>query len=60
MQQYLIQPEVAKILRVPTETLRYYRRIGTGPKSFKAGKRILYTVEDVEAFLAAARIVDAR
>lgn len=38
---------------VPVATLRYWRHIGTGPKSFKMGpRRIVYKLEDVDSWLA--------
>lgn len=55
MSDYLITEEVAKICRTEAETVRYWRSIGKGPKSFKVGRRVLYAVEDVEEFLASAR-----
>lgn len=51
----LITEEVAAMLRTPAETVRYWRHIGKGPKSFKVGRRVLYARDDVEAFIAAAR-----
>jgi excisionase family DNA binding protein len=53
--QYLTTLEVANRLRTPAETIRYWRHIGKGPKSFKLGRRVLYAREDVESFIAAAR-----
>jgi excisionase family DNA binding protein len=55
--RYLTTNEVADLLRVPSETVRYWRHAGKGPKSFKipGGRRVLYAVDDVEAFIAAAR-----
>jgi hypothetical protein len=47
--------EVAEILRFPAETLRYWRHLGRGPRSFKVGRKVLYAVEDVEAWIADAR-----
>ena len=47
--------ETAKVLRTPVETLRYWRHIGKGPRSFKLGRRVLYARDDVEAFVEAAR-----
>ena len=45
--------EVARIIRVPCATLRYWRHIGIGPKSFKMGpRRVLYREEDVLAWAA--------
>ncbi len=52
---YLTTTEIAELLRTPVETVRYWRHIGKGPKSFKVGRRVLYALEDVEAFLAGAR-----
>jgi excisionase family DNA binding protein len=53
--QYLTTGEVADLLRTSAETVRYWRHIGNGPRSFKVGRRVLYAIEDVEAFVAAAR-----
>jgi excisionase family DNA binding protein len=53
--RYLTTAEVAETLRAPVETVRYWRHIGKGPQSFKIGRRVLYAVEDVEAFIAEAR-----
>lgn len=39
-----------------TETLRYWRRIGEGPPSFKVGRRVVYKLEDVEAWLEGQRV----
>lgn len=54
--RYLTTDEVAEMLRTPKETVRYWRHIHQGPKSFKVGRRVLYAVEDVEAFIAEARL----
>lgn len=55
MPKYLITEEVAELVRTSAESVRYWRHIGKGPKSFKVGRRVLYAAEDVEAFLAEAR-----
>jgi len=55
MAQYLTTAEVAKLLRTPTETLRFWRHVKKGPASFRLGRRILYDIEDVERFVAEAR-----
>lgn len=47
--------EVADHFRTAPETVRYWRHIGKGPHSFKVGRRVLYALEDVEAFERAAR-----
>lgn len=46
---FLTSDEVAQMIRVPTATLRYWRYIGVGPKSFKMGpRRVLYLHQDVD------------
>jgi len=55
MSNYMTTVEVAEALRAPVETVRYWRHVGKGPKSFKLGRRVLYALEDVEAFIAEAR-----
>ncbi len=37
----------------PLATLRYWRHIGYGPKSFKLGGRVAYRLEDVEEWIEA-------
>ncbi len=55
MATYLTTIEVADLCRTSPETVRYWRHIGRGPKSFKLGRRVLYAVEDVDSWLQAAR-----
>jgi excisionase family DNA binding protein len=43
--------EVAELLRAPQETVRYWRHLGKGPRSFKVGRRVLYPAADVRAWL---------
>lgn len=57
--KFMTTTEVATLLRTSPETVRYWRHIGTGPKSFKTGRRVLYASEDVEAWIAEAREVSA-
>lgn len=46
--------EVASFIRIPSATLRYWRYIGIGPKSFKMGpRRVLYRREDVQDWVDA-------
>ncbi|MFW7415782.1 helix-turn-helix transcriptional regulator [Demequina sp. SO4-18] len=40
---------------VPINTLRYWRHLGQGPQSFRLGRRVVYAVSDVEAWIEAAR-----
>lgn len=52
---FLTTQEVAEALRTSPETVRYWRHVGQGPKSFKVGRRVLYALEDVESFIKKAR-----
>jgi predicted DNA-binding transcriptional regulator AlpA len=53
--RYLTTVEVADLARTSPETVRFWRHVGKGPKSFKVGRKVLYAVVDVEAWLADAR-----
>ena len=55
MAEYLTTAELAEMVRAPIETVRYWRHIGSGPKSFKLGRRVLYELADVEAWIAQAK-----
>lgn len=59
MGKYLTTEEVAELLRTSPESVRYWAHAGRGPKSFKVGRRRLYAVEDVDAWIAKARGVSA-
>ena len=43
--------EVAAIVRAPIATLRYWRHLGTGPRSFRLGRRVVYRVGDLQAWI---------
>ena len=43
--------EAAQLLRAPVATLRYWRHLGTGPHSFRLGRRVLYRREDLHAWI---------
>ena len=45
--EMLTLDEVAALLRVPENTLRYWRVIGAGPRSFKVGRHVRYWRSDV-------------
>jgi excisionase family DNA binding protein len=57
--EYLTTEEVALLLRISPDTLRWQRYVGRGPSSFKVGRRVLYAREDVEKFVADARLDSA-
>jgi excisionase family DNA binding protein len=44
--------EAAELLRAPVATLRYWRHLGTGPRSFRLGRRVLYRRDDLHSWIA--------
>lgn len=51
----LTMPEVSAMTGVPINTLRYWRHLGTGPKGFKLGRRVVYDLAAVSAWIDAQR-----
>lgn len=47
--------EAADLLRAPVATLRYWRHLGTGPASFRLGRRVLYRRDDLHAWIDTQR-----
>jgi predicted DNA-binding transcriptional regulator AlpA len=47
----LTLPEAAAFLRTPIATLRYWRHLGTGPRGFRLGRRVMFRREDLERWL---------
>ena len=45
---------------VPVGTLRYWRHAGTGPESFKLGRRVVYRRSAVEAWIATQELATTR
>jgi excisionase family DNA binding protein len=45
--------EAAELLRAPVATLRYWRHLGSGPRSFRLGRRVLYRYDDVQRWIDA-------
>ncbi|HEV7206126.1 MAG TPA: helix-turn-helix domain-containing protein [Jatrophihabitans sp.] len=43
--------EAADLLRAPVATLRYWRHLGTGPRSFRLGRRVVYRTDDLRAWV---------
>src|SRR5256885_11642863 len=43
--------EAAALLRAPVANLRYWRHLGTGPRSFRLGRRVLYRRNDLHAWI---------
>jgi hypothetical protein len=48
---YMTTSEVAEQIRTPESSLRYWRMVGKGPRCLRIGKRILYDVDDLNAWL---------
>ncbi len=53
-ERLLTTEEVANYFRTAPGTVRYWRHIGKGPRSFKVGRRVLYRESDVQAWADAA------
>ncbi|CCG01023.1 helix-turn-helix domain-containing protein [Blastococcus saxobsidens] len=45
--------EAAELLRAPVATLRYWRHLGIGPRSFRLGRRVLYRCDDLRSWIDA-------
>ena len=45
--------EAAELLRAPVATLPYWRHLGTGPRSFRLGRRVLYRSDDLHSWIDA-------
>ena len=43
--------KAAELLRAPVATLRYWRQLGTGPRSFGGGRRVLHRRDDLYAWM---------
>ena len=51
----LSMEDVAELLGVPVGTLRRWRYVGKGPRSFRVGRYVKYLAEDVERWLQEQR-----
>ena len=50
--RYLRTPEAARFLGLSGRTLEKHRTYGTGPRYSKLGGRVVYQVEDLQAWVA--------
>jgi DNA-binding transcriptional MerR regulator len=50
----------SEYLDVPQGTLRYWRHIGVGPKSFRMGRRVTYRRSELEKWLRELEEADCR
>ncbi|RLV49723.1 DNA-binding protein [Nocardioides mangrovicus] len=53
--ELLTLSETAAILRVPVNTVRYWRQLGTGPSFFKIGRHLVTTAADLRGWIAEQR-----
>jgi hypothetical protein len=53
--EYMTTHELADLMRTSPESVRFWRHVGKGPRSFKAGRAVLYARHDVEEWLSALR-----
>lgn len=51
----LTTAEVAALTRTPISTVRYWRHLGAGPRSFRLGRRVVYLRQDVQDWIIARR-----
>jgi excisionase family DNA binding protein len=49
--EMLTLQEACTYLRIPEGTLRYWRHLGTGPRSFKLGRHVRYWKTDLILWL---------
>jgi predicted DNA-binding transcriptional regulator AlpA len=54
-QELLTIDEAAAIVRAPVATLRYWRHLGTGPRSFRLGRRVVYRTDDLHDWIQTRR-----
>ena len=51
--ELLTLTEAAELVRAPVATLRYWRHLGTGPRSFRLGRGVVYRRDDLRAWINA-------
>ena len=51
--QLLTITEAAELVRAPVATLRYWRHLGTGPHSFRLGRRVVYRADELRSWIDA-------
>ena len=49
--EMLTVEDVAQMAGLAVGTIRYWRSIGTGPKSFRLGRRVVYKRADVQRWI---------
>ena len=54
-QRYLKTPEAARYMGLSIRTLEKHRSYGTGPRFFKIGGRVVYALDDLDAWVTRGR-----
>jgi hypothetical protein len=54
-EELLTLSEAADVLRMPINTLRWWRQIGKGPEFFKIGRHLVTTVGDLRRYIREQR-----
>ncbi|HEY3530854.1 MAG TPA: helix-turn-helix domain-containing protein [Nocardioides sp.] len=54
-EELLTLSEAAEVLRVPINTLRWWRQTGKGPEFFKIGRHLVTTVGDLRRYIREQR-----
>lgn len=54
--ELLTLDDVAEILQASSNTVRWWRQMGTGPDFFKIGRRLYTTVGDLRRFIREQRL----
>ena len=49
----LTTEEVAQRFRTSPSTVRYWRHLGIGPRSFRLGRHVVYRADDLHAWINA-------
>jgi DNA-binding transcriptional MerR regulator len=60
MRDRLTLKQASESLNIPENTLRWYRTIGNGPRSYKLGGRVFYDQADLDAWTEAEKVVSVR
>ena len=55
----LFMDEVSQRYRIPIDTLRYWRKLGEGPPSYRLSRRVRYPERDLLQWLRERKAADA-
>jgi predicted DNA-binding transcriptional regulator AlpA len=55
----LLMDEVSALYRIPLETLKYWRKRGEGPPSYRLGKRVRYPKDELDLWISERKAADA-